>query len=145
MPCAVLMSCESNPDVISIPIQVGKSRKYKDRKFGFWYHLTLSSSTMRVKTGSAASAAPERTMLKNSVVYCLTGLKTVDRRAIVFFHAVGMTAFVPKYLTYCPSISDSPGDPILGYGWYCHGPCQHNFDSGARGLKATVVKIGHCL
>ncbi len=35
-----------------LPIHAGKRRRYKSRKFGFLYHGTLSSATIRVKIGS---------------------------------------------------------------------------------------------
>ena len=49
-----LIIWESKPEVISIPMQVGYSRRYRSRRFGFCHHFTLSSSTTRVNTGSAS-------------------------------------------------------------------------------------------
>ena len=48
-----IFTCESNPDVISTPIQVGKSKRYSIRRFFFLYHGTLSSATILVMIGSA--------------------------------------------------------------------------------------------
>jgi hypothetical protein len=50
--CSVPMSCESKPEVISTPMQQQKSQRYNSRRFGFLYHGTLSSATMRVMMGS---------------------------------------------------------------------------------------------
>lgn len=52
----MLIICESNPDVISIPIHVGNSNRYRILRFGFLYHGTRSCCTSRVSTGSAALA-----------------------------------------------------------------------------------------
>ena len=49
----VLMSCESKPEVISTPMQHRKRKMYINRRFGFLYHITLSSWTRRVTMGSA--------------------------------------------------------------------------------------------
>jgi hypothetical protein len=62
--CTALMICESNPDVISIPMQVGNSIKYMYRKFFFLYHGTLSSKAMRWTILSPVLAVP--TILKVS-------------------------------------------------------------------------------
>lgn len=48
------MSCESKPDVNSIPIQVGKRRRYIRRRFGLRYQGTVSSFARRVRMGSDA-------------------------------------------------------------------------------------------
>lgn len=37
-----------------MPMQVGNSMRYRKRRFGFLYHGTLSSLTMRVRIGSDA-------------------------------------------------------------------------------------------
>ena len=50
--CKVLMSCESNPEVISTPMQQAKRQKYMKRRLGFLYHLTLSSAAICVTMGS---------------------------------------------------------------------------------------------
>jgi len=52
-----LIICESKPDVISIPMHVGKRSRYRVRRFGFLYHGTRSCSTAWVRTGSAAPVA----------------------------------------------------------------------------------------
>ena len=51
--CTVLIIWESNPEVISIPIHVGKRRRYRILRFFFLYQGTRSCSTRRVRTGSA--------------------------------------------------------------------------------------------
>lgn len=53
--CRALIICESKPDVNSIPIHVGNRRKYKNRRFGFLYHLTLSSFASLVTMGSESA------------------------------------------------------------------------------------------
>ena len=67
--CSVPISCESNPDVISTPMQHKNSHRYMRRRLGFLYHgtlifvstnkhhhhgsfRTLSCATMRVMIGS---------------------------------------------------------------------------------------------
>lgn len=52
--CKALISCESNPDVISIPMAAGTSNRYRFLKCGLRTHDTVSSSTRRVRTGSPA-------------------------------------------------------------------------------------------
>lgn len=59
--CSVLMSWESNPEVISTPMQHRNNQTYISRRFGFLYHGTWSSSTRRVTMGSAD--APVLTIL----------------------------------------------------------------------------------
>jgi len=57
--CKVPMRVESNPEVISIPMQQINRKMYMSRRLGFLYHLTLSSSAMRVRIGSEKpSVAP---------------------------------------------------------------------------------------
>lgn len=51
--CTVLIIWESNPEVISIPIHVGRRRRYRILRFFFLYQGTRSCSTRRVRTGSA--------------------------------------------------------------------------------------------
>jgi hypothetical protein len=46
------MSCESNPEVISTPMQQAKRQKYIFRRLGFLYHLTGSSAAICVTIGS---------------------------------------------------------------------------------------------
>lgn len=46
------MSCESNPEVISTPMQQAKRQKYMVRRFGFLYHLIGSSAAICVTMGS---------------------------------------------------------------------------------------------
>jgi hypothetical protein len=50
--CKTLMSCESNPEVISTPMQHAKRQMYMVRRLGFLYHLTGSSAAMWVTIGS---------------------------------------------------------------------------------------------
>lgn len=52
----VLIICESNPLVISMPIQHGNSKAYSTLRFLFLYHGTRSCCTILVKTGSASCA-----------------------------------------------------------------------------------------
>jgi hypothetical protein len=47
-----LMSWESNPEVISTPMQQAKRQKYIFRRFGFLYHLMGSSAAICVTMGS---------------------------------------------------------------------------------------------
>lgn len=54
------MSWESNPEVISTPIQHRKSQKYMTLMFGFLYHGTKSSATKRVRIGSEVPSFAER-------------------------------------------------------------------------------------
>ena len=54
--CTVLIICESNPLVISIPIQHGNNNAYSTLRFLFWYHGTRSCCTILVSTGSACCA-----------------------------------------------------------------------------------------
>jgi len=49
-----LIICESKPEVISIPIQVGNRSRYMCRRFGFLYQGILSSAARRVTMGSAS-------------------------------------------------------------------------------------------
>lgn len=65
--CRPLIIWESKPEVISIPIQVGYNRRYKSRRFLFLYHLTLSSSTTRVKTGSCSWPRSMRPILRSQI------------------------------------------------------------------------------
>jgi shikimate kinase len=46
------MSCESNPEVISTPMQQAKRQKYMVRRLGFLYHLIGSSAAICVTIGS---------------------------------------------------------------------------------------------
>ncbi len=46
------MSWESNPEVISTPMQQAKRQKYIVRRLGFLYHLTGSSAAIWVTMGS---------------------------------------------------------------------------------------------
>jgi len=55
--CTALIICESNPEVISIPIHVGNKSAYSLLRFRFLYHGIWSCSTMRVNIGSACLAA----------------------------------------------------------------------------------------
>jgi hypothetical protein len=50
--CKTLISCESNPEVISTPMQQAKRQKYIFRRLGFLYHLTGSSAAICVTIGS---------------------------------------------------------------------------------------------
>jgi len=52
MNCRALINWASNPDVISMPMHAGKSKKYNVLRFDFLYHGTLSSSTIFVRMGS---------------------------------------------------------------------------------------------
>src|SRR3569833_250604 len=56
--CRALIIWESNPDVNSMPIHVGKSMKYSIRRLGFRYHGVLSSSARRVRMGSDLPVSP---------------------------------------------------------------------------------------
>lgn len=55
--CKTLMSCESNPDVVSTPIQQQKRRKYITLRLGFLYHFTLSALDISVTMGSTIVSA----------------------------------------------------------------------------------------
>jgi hypothetical protein len=45
----------SNPSVHSVPMHVGIRMKYKNRRFGFWYHFILSAWTISMRRGSLGS------------------------------------------------------------------------------------------
>ena len=48
----MMIEGKTHPLVISIPIHVGNMIRYKNRRFGFLYHGTLSSATKREMIGS---------------------------------------------------------------------------------------------
>ena len=56
--CAELIICESNPDVISMPMTQGNNRKYIRRRFGFFHQGTGSSIAMRWIRSSSSSLPP---------------------------------------------------------------------------------------
>lgn len=62
-----LMSCESKPDVNSMPMHAGKRSRYNRRRFGLRYHGTLSSLARRVRIGSDAPVWAFSAVLKATI------------------------------------------------------------------------------
>lgn len=78
--CTVLIICESNPDVISMPIHAGNRMKYRLRRFGFLYQGTLSVEIKLANTGSATFSSrcfPTATMVK--VLCCCCGCNHAEQ------------------------------------------------------------------